>query len=250
MNEENQQKTHNTESENQTSLQQINHELGFNIRAISSVAERFVEQLSKAQSDIQAILTAMQETVNKHEKAVGQITTEVRILCMLPDKIQSRLDSIVPQIASEVKQIHQPRILEITDQFTSLSNKLTEDIANYENQLERVSNNCTEQLSSTTKRFSVTLEEKLNQFTDKLTTSSGLATTANSKTLLKNLAFVIIFSALVSGITSYVVTTKFPRFVAITGANNLSIHDSRVEVWNSKKELDTKGHPNTRKFKN
>ena len=250
MNEKNQQETHNTEHKNLISSQQIKDELGFNIHTISSVVEDFVEQLGKAQSNIQTILTAMQGTVNKHEEAVGQITSEVRILCMIPDKVQNRLDSIVPQIALEVEQIHQPRVLEITEQFTSLHNDLTKNIANYENQLERVANNCTEQLSSTTQKFSADLEEKLNHFTNKFTNSSGLASTRNSKILFKNLAFVVMFSAVVSGITSYVVTTKFPRFVAITGANNLSIHNSKVEVWGSRKELDTKDHPNTRKSKN
>ena len=111
---------------------------------------------------------------------------------------------------------------------------------NYKNQLDGMASGCTEQLTNATENFSTTLQQKLNQFTDKLTKSAGLASAQNSKMLIKNLAFVVILSAVISGITSYVVTTKFPRFVRITGANNLSVHDSKVEVWNSRKEVDVK----------
>ena len=65
--------------------------------------------------------------------------------------------------------------------------------------------------------------------------------------LFKTLAFVVIFSAIVSGITSYVVTTKFPKFVTITGANNLSVTNSSVDIWNNKKDLYIKERTNVKK---
>lgn len=231
-------------------LSKLHSEIDFASKMLNVKSDDYGNTLNSHITSFKSLLAKLEETLKQNKKQSEMIINEIAMLTLLPEKITSNISQIGPQIASAIEQMHQPRILEITNQFTSLCNKLTEDIANYENQLEKLTDNCTEQLSSTTQKFSANLEEKLNHFTDKLTTSSGLATTANSKTLLKNLAFVVIFSAAVSGITSYVVTTKFPRFVAITGANNLSIHDSRVEVWNSKKELDTKEHPNTRKLKN
>jgi hypothetical protein len=34
-----------------------------------------------------------------------------------------------------------------------------------------------------------------------------------------------------SAATSYLVTTKYPRFVNITGAHEISIESSKVEIW-------------------
>ena len=117
----------------------------------------------------------------------------------------------------------------------------------YQQKLDEIANKCTEQLSTTTESFGVTIEQKLNQFSDKLIKSAGIASTQNSKILFKTLAFVVVFSAVVSGVTSYVVTTKFPRSVTITGANNLSVTNSSVDIWNNKKDLYIKERPGVKK---
>ncbi len=51
---------------------------------------------------------------------------------------------------------------------------------------------------------------------------------------LKNLAFILLFSGLVSAFTSYLVATQFPRYVRVDAPNNLSIIDSKVQVWEAK----------------
>jgi hypothetical protein len=52
-----------------------------------------------------------------------------------------------------------------------------------------------------------------------------------SMRFLKNLAFIVLFSGLVSAFTSYLVATQFPRYVRVDAPNNLSIIDSKVQVW-------------------
>lgn len=41
----------------------------------------------------------------------------------------------------------------------------------------------------------------------------------------------VIFSAIVSSIMSYVVMTQFRRYVEIKGANDISVYDSKVQLW-------------------
>ncbi|WP_375334056.1 hypothetical protein [Candidatus Tisiphia endosymbiont of Xenochironomus xenolabis] len=41
----------------------------------------------------------------------------------------------------------------------------------------------------------------------------------------------IIFSGMVSGITSYVVNNKFPKFIWLGSVNDVIIHDSKVELY-------------------
>jgi hypothetical protein len=253
MSQENHQEIKNIASENllnnnSKTLQQLVDELSYNVRTINGVSDGFVKQFSKAQTGIQDILNAMQETTSKQEEAVAQMITELRILYMIPDKVQSCLDSIAPKIASEVDIIYNSSLNDANQKIELLQEKLNNEFGNYQQKLDEVIHKGVEQLASATENFEVTIEQKLALFTNKLIKSSELASTQNNKKLFKNLTLVVLFSAIVSGITSYVVTTRFPRFVTITGANNLSVHNnSRVEVWNSKQEISTKERSNVRK---
>lgn len=253
MSQENHQEIKNIASENllnknSKTLQQLADELSYNVRTINGVSDGFVKQFSKAQTGIQDILNAMQETTSKQEEAVAQMITELRILYMIPDKVQNFLDSIAPKIASEVDIIYNSSLNEANQKIELLQEKLNNEFNNYQQKLDEAIFKSIERLASATENFEVTIEQKLTLFTNKLIKSSELASTQNNKKLFKNLALVILFSAIVSGITSYVVTTRFPRFVTITGANNLSVHNnSRVEVWNSKQEVSTKDRSNIRK---
>ena len=222
------------------SLKKLHNEIDFASKILNVKSDEYGDTLNSCISSFKSLLEKLEDVLEQSKSQKQMIIDEIAILTLLPEKITNNIKQIIPQIASEIEQIHQPHVLEIKEQFTILHNNLTTDIMSYKNQLDGMASSCTEQLNSAAETFSTTLEQKLNQFTDKLTKSAGLASAQNSKMLIKNLAFVVIFSAVISGITSYVVTTKFPRFVRITGANNLSVHDSKVEVWNSKKELEVK----------
>ncbi|MEA0971637.1 hypothetical protein Megvenef_01621 [Candidatus Megaera venefica] len=85
----------------------------------------------------------------------------------------------------------------------------------------------------------ITIEQKLAQFSNQLAVDADAVSSQKNMRFLKNLAFVILFSGLVSAFTSYLVATQFPRYVRVDAPNNLSIIDSKVQVWEAK-SLNTK----------
>jgi len=85
----------------------------------------------------------------------------------------------------------------------------------------------------------VTIEQKLTHFGNRLAEEADAVSSQKNVRFLKNLAFIILFSGLVSAFTSYLVATEFPRYVRVEAPNNLSIIDSKVQVIEAK-SLNTK----------
>ncbi len=52
------------------------------------------------------------------------------------------------------------------------------------------------------------------------------------------MCLVVLFSAIVSGGAAYLVTTKFPRYLTVTGANDVTIQDCNVSVLGKAKDPD------------
>jgi hypothetical protein len=154
--------------EAQEELQQINDNLSFNTRSLNSVTEHLVGNLSASQATIQKILDAMQTSLNQQELLVSKMNDESRVLCLIPQKMQDRIDMIAPKIATEVGIIHNSKILEINDQFNLLQDKLTKNFDEYRQNLEITTKQCVEQLIDTCDNMKVTIEQKLTQFSDQL----------------------------------------------------------------------------------
>ena len=176
----------------------------------------------------------MQASLNQQELIVSKMNDESRVLCLIPQKIQDRVDMIAPKIATEVGIIHNSKILEINDQFNLLQDKLTKDFDGYRQKLEITTKQCVEQLIDTSDNMKVTIEQKLTQFSNQLTTEVDAVLSQKSMRFLKNLAFIVLFSGLVSAFSSYLVATQFPRYVRVDAPNNLSIIDSKVQVLEAK----------------
>lgn len=215
----------------QEELQQINDNLNFNTRSLNSVSEKLIENLSASQVTIQKILEAMETALNRQEQIVSEMNDESRLLCLIPKKMQDRIDAIAPQIATEVGKIHHSKIEEITAQFNILQDKLTEDFDKCRQNLAITTKQCIEQLTDTGDNMKITIEQKLAQFSNQLAADADAVSSQKSLRFLKNLAFIVLFSGLVSSFTSYLVATQFPRYVRVDAPNNLSIIDSKVQVW-------------------
>ena len=222
------------EQEVQEELQQINDNLSFNTRSLNTVTEHLVGNLSASQATIQKILDAMQTSLNQQELIVSKMNDESRVLCLIPQKMQDRIDMIAPKIATEVGVIYNAKIVEINDQFNLLQDKLTKDFDGYRQKLEITTTQCVEQLIDTSDNMKITIEQKLTQFGNQLAAEVDAVLSQKSLRFLKNLAFILLFSGLVSAFTSYLVATQFPRYVRVDAPNNLSIIDSKVQVWEAK----------------
>jgi hypothetical protein len=217
----------------------LHHEIDFASKALNVKSGDFANTLHDAISSLKLSLSEL-ENVNKqlNDQNTAMIS-ELTTFALLPEKITYSIQNVVPQIAFEVEKIHSNRILEIQDRFTSLHNQLTNDINDYESKLGYLSDQSLNNLSAAIEKFSITIEQKLAHFGNRLAEEADAVSSQKSMRFLKNLAFILLFSGLVSAFTSYLVATQFPRYVRVDAPNNLSIIDSKVQVWEAK-SLNTK----------
>ena len=212
----------------------LHHEIDFASKALNVKSGDFANTLHDAISSLKLSLSEL-ENVNKqlNDQNTAMIS-ELTTFALLPEKITYSIQNVVPRIAFEVEKIHSNRILEIQDRFTSLHNQLTNDISDYESKLGHLSDQSLNNLSAAIEKFSITIEQKLAHFGNRLAEEADAVSSQKSMRFLKNLAFILLFSGLVSAFTSYLVATQFPRYVRVDAPNNLSIIDSKVQVWEAK----------------
>lgn len=222
-------------------LKQLHHEISFASKVIGVQTNDFNNNL---QTSIVAINTALLELNNVVLLAKQQntiMTDEFATFSLLPDKITNNIRYIVPQIAAAVEKIHQPQIKEVKEQFTALQLQLTQEIANYQHRFEESTNKCLTKMSTSIEKVSITAEEKLTQFANQLTSNAAqlahdaaMATKSNTSRFFKNLTLILLFSALISGITSYLINDIVPKSIyrtyEIKSASDLSIHNSTVRI--------------------
>ncbi|WP_241773624.1 hypothetical protein [Rickettsia asembonensis] len=91
------------------------------------------------------------------------------------------------------------------------------------------------------------LDQKLDEYSKKLSASAAHVTECSNIGFLKNMCLVVLFSAIISGGTAYLVTTKFLRYLTVTGANNVTIQDCDVSVLGKAKDNDNLMEKMTRK---
>ncbi|AFC71691.1 hypothetical protein [Rickettsia australis] len=86
--------------------------------------------------------------------------------------------------------------------------------------------------------FKSSVDQKLYEYSKKLSVSAAHVVECNNYSFLKNMWLVGLFSAIVAGGTAYLVTTKFSRYLTVTGANNIIIQDCDVSVLGKAKDPD------------
>ena len=212
----------------------LHHEIDFASRALNIKSGDFANTLNNSISSLQHLLSSL-ESLNKQMDGQNKaMIDELNTLTILPSKIAESVQSIVPEIANRVEKIHNHRILEIKDQFTLLHNQLANSIGDYEVKLKNISSQSLSKLSETTEKFSATIEQKLIQYSNQLAKEADAVGSQKSMRFLGNIALVVLFSGLVSTLTSYLVATQFPRYVTVDSPNSLSITDSKVQVWEAR----------------
>jgi hypothetical protein len=212
----------------------LHHEIDFASKTLNVKSSDFGDTLHSAISSLKLSLSKLENITKQLNDQNTAAISELTTFTLLPEKITHSVNNIVPQIACEVEKIHSNSILEIQDRFISLHNQLTNDINDYKGKLEHLSDQSLNNLSTAIEKFSITIEQKLTQFSNQLTEEVDAVLSQKSMRFLKNLAFIVLFSGLVSAFTSYLVATQFPRYVRVDAPNNLSIIDSKVQVWEAK----------------
>ena len=167
-------------------------------------------------------------------KLIWWIKTEVGVLTLLPEKTKEAVTNIMPDVAKELDKIQKEYTKSLHDSYSTIISGYAEEMQKYKTAIDQVSHGVTAHI---TKHIS-SVDQKLDEYSKKLSASAAYVVECSNYSFLKNMCLVVLFSAIVAGGTAYLVTTKFPRYLTVTGANDVTIQDCNVSVLGKAKDPD------------
>lgn len=185
-----------TEQISRESNQDANNELAYSIRALCTTAEHVMKNLNESAISINQLIDELQNRINQQDAVLTKLNTEARVLSIIPDKLQNRINELVPNIAKEVEALYSSKNELIEQKYT-------------------------------------TLHESINKTIQDTFDNGNILATRSKGEFLRNFAIASILVTIISTLTSYTMITQFPRYVEIKGANDISVYDSKVQLWGS-----------------
>ena len=215
-------------------LERLHRETDFASKSFENKTIEFNRSLNDTIVNLRTLLTELTYIAEQNKKQNEAFTEQLKTYFLLPEKIQQRISAIVPEIAQQVANIYNSKSQKIEQQHELLLNKLSQATDCFEQKITDTTSKSLSKLLDATNQCSATIEANLNRYSTQLMQDATTATTNNRSKFFNNLAIMVVFAAIVSALTSYVVASQFPRYIEINRANDLSIYDSKVQVWGGK----------------
>lgn len=203
-------------------------------QTLNKLSEAFKQTMEQSTSDLNNTNSSFQESIKAQAKQYEILKTEVGVLTLLPDKTKEAVTNIIPDVAKELDKIQKEYTKSLHDSYSTIISGYAEEIQKYKTEIDQVSHGLT---SHITKHIS-SVEQKLDEYSKKLSASAAYVVECSNYNFLKNMCLVVLFSAIVAGGTAYLVTTKFPRYLTVTGANDVTIQDCNVSVLGKARDPD------------
>lgn len=203
-------------------------------QTLNKLSEAFKQTVEQSTSDLNNTNSSFQENIKEQEKQYEILKTEVGVLTLLPEKTKEAVINIIPDVAKELDKIQREYTKSLHDSYSTIISGYAKEIQKYKTEIDQVSHGVT---SHITKHMS-SVDQKLDEYSQKLSASAAYVVECSNYSFLKNMCLVVLFAAIVSGGTAYLVTTKFPRYLTVTDANNVTIQDCDVSVLGKAKDPD------------
>lgn len=197
-------------------LSSLKKEINYANKALDTKVNEAGNKLSEGVNKLGSHISELGAILSEHDNKTKNFIKELETFTLLPEKLSDRIRATVPDIGAEVASIVIRSIDSVGEQFTKLMDKLDSSVQEYQGKLE----------ASTTQQ-----QVRLSAITSQITEQVFEHHQSRSKKFIISLSIMILFSAGISSVTSYLVTTKYPRYVEITGARDITIQDSRVNTF-------------------
>jgi hypothetical protein len=197
--------TVNTDKDN--AVQKLTNQINFSTKALEVKQQALSEILENSAGQLNKLVSTFKTAIADQQKQYDILQKEVGVLTLLPEKTKEKIEEIIPILVRQVDSIYQEKV-------------------------QAIDNICKSAMSAN-QEFKDSIDQKLEQYSHKLSDSATYVMKYGNNGFLKNMFFVVLFSTIISGITAYAVTTQFPRYFKVTGASSVTIHDSNVHVLSS-----------------
>lgn len=199
----------NTEiSIDDSAANKLKNQISFSTKALEQQQKEFGEILSSSAKQLNNAVKTFDRIITDQQKQYVILQNEVGVLTVLPEQLKKEIKNIIPDMAKHIDAVYQEKL-------QALNNAHNDTVA-------------------ANKELTSVLDQKLDEYSKKLSDSASYVTQCSNTSFLKNMCLVVLFSAIISGVTSYLVTTKFPRHFNVTGASSVTIYDSNVHVLGGK----------------
>ncbi|AJQ52516.1 DUF2115 family protein [Rickettsia conorii] len=215
-------------------VNKLKNQLSFSTKALEKQQQELSKVLSSSAEQLNDAVKTFDKTITAQKNQYEILQNEVGILTVLPEKTKEAVTNIIPDVAKELDKIQKEYTKSLHDSYSTIISGYAEEIQKYKTEIDQVSHGLT---SHTTKHIS-SVDQKLDEYSKKLSASAAYVVECSNYSFLKNMCLVVLFSAIVAGGTAYLVTTKFPRYLTVTGANNVTIQDCDVSVLGKAKDPD------------
>lgn len=172
-------------------LKQIDNELTFSVKELQHYLEKIQHEQNEWSEQQKQCKDILVENVNKLAK-------ETKILTILPEKIENRLTSLVPNISRELAK-------QIFDEF--------------DNRLAKTKIELDDLLAKSLSAIDQAKESQQTSFRQKL----------------RSLALILSISIIASSILSFLLMQQFPKTISINTEGNITIDGGDVSIWGTGK---------------
>lgn len=193
-------------------MNKLKNQLSFSTKALEKQQQELSKVLSSSAEQLNDAIKTFDETITAQKTQYAILQNEVGVLTVLPEKTKEEIKQIVPIVVHEINTAYHDKVQSINDM---LNNTI-----------------------SAHQEFKSGIDQKLEEYSKKLSASAAYVVECSNYSFLKNMCLVVLFSAIVAGGTAYLVTTKFPRYLTVTGANDVTIQDCNVSVLGKAKDPD------------
>ncbi|WP_032139711.1 hypothetical protein [Rickettsia tamurae] len=215
-------------------VNKLKNQLSFSTKALEKQQQELSKVLSSSAEQLNDAVKTFDKTITAQKNQYEILQNEVGVLIVLPEKTKEAVTNIIPDVAKELDKIQKEYTKSLHDSYSTIISGYAEEIQKYKTEIDQVSHGLT---SHITKHIS-SVDQKLDEYSKKLSASAAYVVECSNYSFLKNMCLVVLFSAIVAGGTAYLVTTKFPRYLTVTGANNVTIQDCDVSVLGKAKDPD------------
>jgi len=208
---------------------------------------------------------SLQDVLEKYESYSSDLQKQISTIALLPKKTQEALQKLVPEIAKEIENIHDQRMVSIESTLKGLQQGLhqetenqlniakdlseqlqkqsNEDLLKKQEMLEKAFNNRMEQMNKVQLQQVASQEKMFQKFVDHTKQEIDSVTSNHGSKFLRNTSICLILSVIAGGISGWYINKQFPRFVSFSKTGDVTIKHSHVKVW----EANSVKNPNLNK---
>jgi hypothetical protein len=204
-------------------IKNIHAEIDFASRSFSSNSDNAAKGLNSTIDSLNVSLKSSEHNLEKYDNISKILDSQTNTLSLLPKKVEERLALLPNQLEKSIDS-HIPQIArELLDSQTK-QNELIQK--SFEKSIESFEAKSSEIIT----KFS----GDMDHYQSELVKITELSSRRRIQRLLTTLIIAGVFSALVSGISSYYINSKFPHSVELHDNGSVTVQNSQVLVVDPK----------------